>query len=76
MSWISLILAVLKLISSIVVWARERQLLQAGQDQAIAQASLQVLAATASGHELRQRIEAMTDPEAEELWRRMIEDGG
>ena len=73
MNWVSLILALLKAATSLTQWLREKQALEAGRDKEIARASLAVLEATASGNELRRRIEAMDDPEAEDLWRRMLE---
>ena len=73
MTWASLILALIKLALSLTTWAREKELLQAGQDKAIATASLEVLEATTAGKELRDRITAMDDPEVDDLWRRMTE---
>jgi len=73
MSWASLVLALLKLTSGLVTWLRERQMLEAGRDREVARAALDVLERTAEGKRLRDRISAMQDPEAEELWRRMLE---
>lgn len=73
MSWVSLIIALLKAATSLTSWLRDKQALEAGRDQEIARASLAVLQATAAGNELRRRIEAMEDPEAEELWKRMLD---
>lgn len=73
MNWAALVLALLKAATSLVGWLRERQALEAGRDKEIARAALDVLGATAQGKELRDRVMAMTDPEAEELWRRMLE---
>lgn len=75
MTWASVILALLQLARSLLSWTREKDLLKAGQDQAIAKASLEVLEITKTGRELRERIAAMDDAAAEELWRKMI-DGG
>ena len=74
MNWVSLILALLKLATSLTSWLRQREALEAGRDKEIARASLAVLEATAAGNELRRRIEAMEDPEAEDLWNRMLSE--
>lgn len=71
MSWGSLALALVQLALTLVAWAKEKQTLAAGQDKAIAAAALQLLEVTEEGRQLRARVMAMTDPEAEALWRRM-----
>jgi hypothetical protein len=76
MSWVSLVLNLLKLSASLITWLREKQMMQAGQDKEVARAALEVLNRTAEGKALRDRIMAMSDPEAEELWQRMIREGG
>ena len=73
MTWASLILTLLKLATSLVGWMRDRNLIQQGQDQAIAKASLEVLEATASGKEIRERIRGLDDDSADALWSQMIE---
>ena len=73
MTWASFILALLKLATSLVGWMRDRNLIQQGQDQAIAKASLEVLEATASGKEIRERIRGLDDDSADALWSQMIE---
>lgn len=71
--WISIILSFMKLAGSLTSWLRESQMMKAGQDREVARAALEVLERTAEGEALRNRITAMEDPEAEELWRRMLE---
>lgn len=75
MNWVSLIITLLKLATSLTSWLRERQALEAGRDKEIARASLAVLEATQYGTELRRRIETMEDPSAEALWREMLGEG-
>lgn len=74
MNWVSLIIALLKAATSLTSWLREKQALEAGRDKEIARASLAVLEATAYGNELRRRVAAMEDPEAEALWNKMLEE--
>lgn len=72
MSWVSLILPALKLILALTQRANEKRLLDAGQDQAIASAALEVLGTTAKGRELRDQISSLSDPEADLLWEKML----
>lgn len=73
MSWASLIVAGLKLILSLVNWAKAKELMNAGEDAAVARASLAVLEATAEGQRLRDMLAMYNDAEAEELWKRMLD---
>ena len=73
MSWVSLILATLKAITTLVAYANQRQSMQAGQDKEIARAALSILEATKTGKELRDRIAAMDDQGAEALWSKMVD---
>lgn len=73
MSWAGLVGAILKLALVFLKYTQEKSLMDAGQDKAIAAMALDVLAATKAGKELRDRIVSMTDPEAEALWKSMIE---
>lgn len=72
MTWTSLILAVLKLATSLIGFANQRSAIEAGQDKEIARAALMVLEATTYGKELRASIAALTDEEADDLWDRMV----
>lgn len=72
MSWVSLILPVLRLVLALTQRANEKRLLDAGQDQAIAKAALEVLGTTTKGRELRDRISSLSDPEADLLWEKML----
>lgn len=74
MSWVSLVLALVKMAVAVQTWINSRQMMQAGQDRAVANAALDLLEQTKVGKELRERIAAMDDPEAEALWRRMTEN--
>lgn len=72
MSWISALPTVLQLVLTILKWAQQKQLLAAGQDQAIAEMSLQILESTKAGKEIRERIRALDDDTADKLWDDML----
>jgi len=70
-SWASIILTGLKLLTSIMGYLNDRRMIQAGEDRAIARASLELLEQTAEGKALREQIKNLTDQEASDLWDRM-----
>lgn len=72
LSWASLITTGLKAVLALVNWANRRQLLDAGQDQAVARQALAVLEATEEGKRLRDRIKQMSDSDADKLWNEML----
>lgn len=59
--WAEIALLLLRVANSIVTWAREQTLLTAGQDQAIAKASTDILRKTQAGKKIMERIDAMPD---------------
>lgn len=73
MNWFFLIGAMLELVLTLAKYVREKQLLDAGEDRAIANMTLAVLEATQVGKELREKVAAMSDPEADALWKSMVE---
>lgn len=74
MTWTaSLLLLVLQLVLSFLKTAQARQLIRAGEDKAIAKASLAVLDATEHGKRLHDLILSYNDAEADELWERMTD---
>lgn len=73
MNWISMIGVLMNFALTLLKYAQEKNLIDAGYDKAVAKQALDVLEATKTGKELRDRITAMTDPEAEALWREMVE---
>lgn len=58
-SWVSLALALLKLINGILSWARERELISQGQDIEIAKQTAAILAQTEYAKNVRQKIATM-----------------
>jgi len=71
MSWASIILTGLKLLSSIMSYLNDKRMIQAGEDRAIARASMELLQQTAEGKALREHIKSLSDQEAADLWDRM-----
>jgi hypothetical protein len=71
MSWISLIVTGLKLLTSIMNYLNDKRLIQAGEDRAVARAALELLEKTQQGKELRERVKGLSDQEAADLWERM-----
>lgn len=69
MSWVSLALALLKFVNNIMIWARERELISEGYDQAIAEISQAILAKTAAGKAIMEKINAMSDSEVDDALR-------
>jgi hypothetical protein len=73
MNWSSLIISLIRLAIALTVWVREKDLLKAGQDQAIAKASLEMLEATKRGQAIREAIASLDDQSASKLWESMID---
>jgi hypothetical protein len=65
MTWVSLALALLKLVNTIMMWARERELITKGYDQAIAEITQQILVKTTAGKALMEKVNAMSDAEVD-----------
>lgn len=60
-SWISLALTLLKIVNTIMTWARERELINQGYDEAIGEVSQAILAKTTRGKALMEKINAMDE---------------
>lgn len=60
-SWISLALALLRLVNGIMTWARERELISQGHDAAIADMAQQILVKTTAGKAIMERVNAMDE---------------
>ena len=73
MTWTNLILPILNLALTLLKFAQQRQLLQAGQDKAIAMAALQVLENTQNGKAIRESVRKLSDTEATTLWDEMLD---
>lgn len=65
-SWISLAIALLRVVNSIMTWARERELISQGQDEAIAQMSQQIMQKTAAGKAIMEKVNAMDEKQVDE----------
>lgn len=65
MTWLSLALALLKFVNSIMTWARERELISKGYDQAIAEVSQSILIKTAAGKAMMEKVNAMSSAEVD-----------
>lgn len=59
MTWVSLALALLKFVNSIMSWARERELISKGQDMEIARQTAAILAQTEYAKHVREEIASM-----------------
>jgi hypothetical protein len=65
MTWVSLALALLKMVNSIILWARERELISEGYDQAIADESQSILRKTQAGKAIMERVDAMSEADVD-----------
>lgn len=65
LSWISFALALLKLVNGIMAWARERELISEGYDQAIAEVTQSILVKTTAGKAIMEKVNAMSDAEVD-----------
>jgi hypothetical protein len=65
MRWVSLALALLKFVSSLLTWARERELISEGYDKAIAEQSAAILRKTDAGKKILEKVNAMSPSEVD-----------
>lgn len=71
-SWISLALALLKLVNAIVNWASQRELISQGYRQALADMALQIAAKTATKKAIQEKIDAMSDDQVDQALRDLV----
>jgi hypothetical protein len=64
-TWLSLALALLKFVNNIMTWARQRELISQGYDQAIAEITQQILVKTTAGKAIMEKVNAMSDEEVD-----------
>jgi hypothetical protein len=64
-TWLGLALQLLKLVNSIMLWARERELISEGYDQAIAEVTQSILVKTEAGKKIMEKVNAMSDAEVD-----------
>lgn len=65
-TYLSIALAVLKLIAAFMTWARQRELITEGYDQAIAEVSQAILVKTAAGKAIMEKVNAMSDKDVDD----------
>lgn len=65
MTWVSLALALLKFVNTIMMWARERELITKGYDQAIAEVTQEILRKTDAGKAILEKVNRMSDAEVD-----------
>ena len=66
MSWISLALTLLKIVNTIMTWARERELISEGYDKAIAEVTQSILVKTTAGKAIMEKVNRMSDAEVDD----------
>jgi hypothetical protein len=64
-TWLSLALTLLKIASTIITWARERELISQGYDQAIAEQAESILKKTEAGKAILERVNALSDDDVD-----------
>ena len=65
MSWIGLALALLKFVNSLMTYARERELISKGYDEAIAEVTQSILVKTTAGKAIMEKVNAMSEAEVD-----------
>jgi len=65
MSWLSLALAMLKLVNMIMGYMRERELISKGYDKAIAEVTQSILVKTEAGKKIMERVNGMSPEEVD-----------
>ena len=65
MPWLSLALALLKMVNMIMTMMRERELIAQGYDKAIAEETQSILVKTAAGKAIMEKINAMSPNEVD-----------
>lgn len=69
MTWISFALALLKLVNSIISWARERELISEGYQQALAEQAFAIAAKVQTKKAIQERVDAMSETEVDDALR-------
>lgn len=59
-SWISLALALLKLVNAIVNWASQRELISQGYREALADMAVQIATKVATKKQIQEKVDAMS----------------
>ena len=64
-TYLSIALALLKLVYGFMTWARQRELITEGYDKAIAETAHSILLKTDAGKKIMERVNAMSDDEVD-----------
>lgn len=72
MTWVSFALALLKFVNSIITWARERELISEGYQQAVAEQALAIAAKVQTLDQIREKVDAMSDDEVDQALRDLV----
>jgi len=64
-TWLSLALALLKFVNNIMTWARQRELISQGYDQAIAEVTQSILVKTTAGKAIMDKVNRLSDAEVD-----------
>lgn len=65
MEWISLVVALLKLVNAIVNWAHDNGLIDEGRKQVIAETALNIAAKVRTRDQIREQIDAMSEADVD-----------
>lgn len=72
MRWVSLAIAALKVLASLVKFLSDRKMIRAGEDRIIAKQAITILESTQQGKRLREKVKALDDEDADQLWDDLI----
>lgn len=67
MTWAALALALLKVVYSMLTFARERGLISAGYDKAVADQAMAVLGTTTEGKRILEKLNALTPTQLDDI---------
>lgn len=65
-TWISLALTLLKIVNNIMTWARERELISEGYDQALGEVVQQIFSKTTAGKAIMEKVNAMDEKQVDD----------
>ena len=65
MTWASIILTALKLISTLIAWAQREGHIKEGYDRAIAEAAREIFRKSEYAKQVKEKIDAMSDAEVD-----------
>lgn len=64
-TYLSIALALLKLVSAFMTWARQRELIAEGYDKAIAEQAFAIAKKTAAGKAIMEKVNALSDADVD-----------